>query len=437
MAGPETSTASRQAGASGELGGTGGASGLDLGAMARMASMRQAMFGVTAPPVRIARFVLLEALGAGGMGIVYAAHDPHLDRRIALKVVKPDAARGRKDEARLVREAQAMARLSHPNVVQIHEVGVWEERVYIAMELVPGRTLAAWLASGGHDWRAIVGAFIEAGRGLAAAHSVGIVHRDFKPENVLCGDDGRVRVTDFGLARGELETDRSAAEPDPADAVAGLAAASLTASGAVAGTPAYMAPELFLGQGATAASDQFSFCVALYHALHGLRPFAGGDRAALMAAVLAARRQEPERMRIPGQVHRALVRGLSTQSTERFPTMTALLAAIEPRRAGSAAGTAAASVLGALGLAAAGIAVYGGYGDSAPAPVVGSMEDLQACPRTDTYFMAGNRMSTYRVPRGCKTIHVRAWGGGGGGAMYPGVEAGTPRRRCGYDRSRS
>ena len=156
---------------------------------------------MTDEPLRIGRFVLEGPIGAGGMGIVYAARDPHLDRRIALKVVKPDAAAELRDQARLLREAQAMARLSHPNVVQIHEVGVWEGRVFIAMELVAGRTLAAWLATSERGWRDVVATYVAAGRGLAA----GIVHRDFKPENVLVGDDGRVRVTDFGLARGGPE----------------------------------------------------------------------------------------------------------------------------------------------------------------------------------------------------------------------------------------
>ena len=156
---------------------------LDLAARARLASLRATMFGANAEPTRIARFVLLEALGSGGMGVVYAAYDPRLDRRVALKLVHHDVAPGRAVEARLIREAQAMARLSHPNVVQIHEVGVWDGRIFIAMELVAGRTLAAWLAAGPRRWLDIVGVFCDAGRGLAAAHAAGIVHRDFKPES--------------------------------------------------------------------------------------------------------------------------------------------------------------------------------------------------------------------------------------------------------------
>ena len=155
---------------------------LDLAARVRLASLRGAMFGAAAEPPKIGRFVLQEALGAGGMGIVYAAHDPDLERRVALKLVRPDAAAAASSQARLLREAKSMARLSHPNVVQIHEVGVWEGRVFIAMELVPGRTLAAWLAAPRRSWREIVAVFVAAGRGLAAAHEVGVVHRDFKPK---------------------------------------------------------------------------------------------------------------------------------------------------------------------------------------------------------------------------------------------------------------
>lgn len=379
---------------------------LDLAAQTRMARLRQAMFGVTAGPIRIGRFILLETLGAGGMGIVYAAHDPQLDRRIALKLVKPDVGRTAKDEARLIREAQSMARLSHPNVVQIHEIGVWEERVFIAMELVRGRTLAAWLATPGRSWREIVAIFLEAGRGLAAAHRVGVVHRDFKPENVLCGDDGRVRVTDFGLARGSPTTARDEAPDGPQEvhAGAGLAPATTTTTHTIAGTPAYMAPEVFLGEAATAASDQFSFCVALYQALHGVPPFAGDDRAGLMRAVIAGERQEPPRMRIPRRIHRALVRGLARTPAERFPTMEALLAALEP-------GLRLRDwiVRSALGLVTLGL--------------VGSAMLLLSrpvCASSITRFDTSNSKQPYRVPSGCSRIHVQVWGAGGGGAMPPG-----------------
>ena len=168
-----------------------------------MVSLRQEMFGVSRTPPSVDRFLLDEKLGAGGMGIVYAARDPRLERKIALKLVRVEREFGPKGEARLLREARSMARLAHPNVVQIYEAGEWEGRVFIAMELVRGRTLAAWLAQSPRKWQEVIVVFRMAGRGLAAAHAAGVVHRDFKPENVLIGDDGHARGTDFGLAIGQ------------------------------------------------------------------------------------------------------------------------------------------------------------------------------------------------------------------------------------------
>ncbi len=305
---------------------------LDLAARSRMASLRNAMFGVSSEPARVDRFIILETLGTGGMGVVHAAHDPRLGRRIALKLVRPEAAAGAAIETRLLREAQAMARLSHPNVVQIHEVGAWNGRVFIAMELVAGQSLAAWLTARARGWREIVGVFLEAGRGLAAAHAVGMVHRDFKPENVLVGDDGRVRVTDFGLARGERTRPESGETwREPGGPLASIVADETVETAGFAGTPRYMSPEQFRGEAATPASDQFSFCVALYQALHGVHPFAGEDREALAQAVLAGKLREPPRIRIPRAIHRALVRGLSHDPGARFSRMPELLAAIEPR----------------------------------------------------------------------------------------------------------
>ena len=303
----------------------------DLSMRTRLASLRARMFGVPAEPTRVGRFVLLSTLGVGGMGVVHAAYDPRLDRRIALKLVNREAATGVAIEARLIREAQAMARLSHPNVVQIHEVGVWDGRIFIAMELVAGRTLAAWLAAEERSWRDILAVFSDAGRGLAAAHAAGIVHRDFKPENVLVGDDGRARVTDFGLARGvhsDAHVDETWREPD--DPLAGMTGPR-TVTGAIAGTPAYMSPEQFLGEPATASGDQFSFCVALHHALHRAAPFPGRERHELADAVIHGRRIEPPRIRCPRRVHRALVRALARDPTRRFPDMQSLLTAIAPR----------------------------------------------------------------------------------------------------------
>src|SRR4051812_2276426 len=146
----------------------------------------------------VGRYLVLGRLGAGAMGVVYLAYDPELDRKLAVKVLRPGATI---DEARLVREGRALAKVQHPNVIAVHDVGTFSDGVFVAMELVDGATLADWLEERQPDWRAIVDVFVQAGRGLAAAHAAGLVHRDFKPANVLIGADGRVRVGDFGLAR--------------------------------------------------------------------------------------------------------------------------------------------------------------------------------------------------------------------------------------------
>nr|WP_276604616.1 serine/threonine-protein kinase [Nannocystis sp. RBIL2] len=300
-----------------------------------MASLRAELFGVSVEPERVDRFVVLEKLGVGGMGEVRAAFDPRLNRRIALKLVKHDVtAPARHGEARLLREAQVMARLSHPNVVQIHEVGLWEGRVFIAMELVVGCSLKAWLEAKPREWREIVRVFVEAGRGLAAAHAVGIVHRDFKPANVLLGDDDRVRVTDFGLARGTVDGEIASTEPDAKDPLVALAGASPTLAGTRAGTPGYMSPEQILGGTATAASDQFSFCVALYEAFYRERPFCGSQASmsppAYLDAMLSAPLRAPPRSRVPQRIFRVLARGLRRDPAERYPNIQALLADLAP-----------------------------------------------------------------------------------------------------------
>ena len=162
-----------------------------------------------APGERMGRHVVMERLGGGGMGVVYSAYDPKLDRRVALKLLRPDATGSAEAQRQLLREAQTLARLAHPNVVNVHDVGEHEGRVFVEMELVAGATLAEWLGAEAREWRQILDVFVQAGRGLAAAHAVGIVHRDFKPDNVLVGRDGSVRVTDFGLARAQRRSPRA------------------------------------------------------------------------------------------------------------------------------------------------------------------------------------------------------------------------------------
>ncbi|MFZ6180451.1 protein kinase domain-containing protein [Nannocystis pusilla] len=275
---------------------------------------------------RIGRYVVLERLGAGGMGVVYAAYDPQLGRRVALKSIAPHIAADPLARARMLREAQAMALLAHPNVAAIHDAGVQDDRVWLAMELVDGESLVAWLAAGPRGWREVVAMFAAAGEGLAAAHAAGLVHRDFKPDNVLVGRDGRARVVDFGLARGEtedgaVEAHGSAGETAPVRA--------LTGPGATPGTPRYMAPEQWLGEVVDARSDAFAFCVALWEALYGEHPFPTSSPAALAEAVLHEQVRPPRAgARVPAFVHRALRRGLAREPARRFATMAELLAAL-------------------------------------------------------------------------------------------------------------
>jgi tetratricopeptide (TPR) repeat protein len=278
-------------------------------------------------PTQIGRFRVDERLGGGGMGVVWAAWDPELARKVAIKVLRPDleGAAGTVGHARLLREAQAMARINHPHVIAVHEVGSLGAQVFIAMEFVEGTTLGGWLSATKRTWREILAAFLDAGAGVAAAHAAGVVHRDFKPDNVLVGDDGRVRVVDFGLARSAAEAvladDAAPPRPEPEGA--------LTRTGALMGTPAYMSPEQWLGRPADARSDQFSFCVALFEALYGSRPFRATTIPDLARAVttgpIAGAAGD---IRLPRWVDAALRRGLSRDPSERFPAMADLLAAL-------------------------------------------------------------------------------------------------------------
>ncbi|HET6583005.1 MAG TPA: serine/threonine-protein kinase, partial [Nannocystaceae bacterium] len=222
----------------------------------------------------LGRYVVLERIGSGGMGVVYAAYDPQLDRKVALKLLH---AREERDgdsggRARVLREAQAMARLSHPNVVAVHDVGVVDDTLFVAMEFVEGVTLGHFIAAGSRRWNEVLDVFEPAGRGLAAAHAAGLVHRDFKPDNVMIGNDGRVRVMDFGLARAAAEITTESSEGSGGSIVELSGVDRLTRTGALVGTPAYMAPELLAGGNADARSDQFAFCVALHRALYGTAP---------------------------------------------------------------------------------------------------------------------------------------------------------------------
>ncbi|MCA9718412.1 MAG: serine/threonine protein kinase [Myxococcales bacterium] len=299
---------------------------LDPFARAMEARLRRRMFESSCPQVKIGRFLVDMPIGQGGMGVVYAARDEQLDRTIALKLVHAESPPSDHAQLRLLREAQAMARLSHPNVVQVFEAGAHEDQVFIAMEYVRGETLDRWLRREARGWRETVAIFCQAGRGLAAAHKLGIVHRDFKPTNVLVGEDGRARVTDFGLARHV-----DVREPESAEPPRRVLDVALTLTDAEPGTPFYMSPEQFKRERVSERSDQFSFCVALYHALFGMRPFAGETRHALVAAVTSGALRTPPRGRVPWRVHNAVLRGLSLDPESRFPDMDTLLVELATR----------------------------------------------------------------------------------------------------------
>jgi eukaryotic-like serine/threonine-protein kinase len=274
----------------------------------------------------VGRYVVLRELGAGGMGVVYAAYDPELDRKVALKLVRSGNAGG-DGWTRLLREAQALAKLSHRNVVGIHDVGTMGEQVWLAMELVQGLTLREWLKQP-RPWGDVLGVMRKAGRELAAAHAGGLLHRDFKPENVMVDERGRVRVMDFGLACARpnavpLAADESTLEVVP---VVDTLALRVTQAGTLLGTPLYMAPEQFLGRELTPAVDQFSLCVTLWEGLHGVRPFAGTTLDELVDNMLAGRLQEPTKgQKVPRWLRRVCERGLAVEPEQRWPSMEALL----------------------------------------------------------------------------------------------------------------
>jgi serine/threonine protein kinase/tetratricopeptide (TPR) repeat protein len=367
----------------------------------------------------IGRYVVLGLVGRGGMGEVYAAYDPELDRKVAVKLlrVKPGAGvsltEGRQ---RTLREAQAIARLSHPNVVVVFDVGTFEEKVFIAMEFVEGHTAGFWAQSQNRTWQETLKVYLAAGHGLAAAHEKGLVHRDFKPDNVMVSRDGQVRVMDFGLARqaekpvavnggaggkmvaiaeGGVVTTQRLPVPlaEPGAPVAPLDGSTLvltsvsgdhrppefeasttamfdqrlTRTGAMMGTPAYMAPEQFRGRATDARSDQFAFCVALYEALYGERPFGGNTLMALTTNVVNGRiRETPSNADVPLWIRKILLRGLRVNADERFPSMDELLEALgkNPAVARRRWFVATSAMLLAVGL---GYGMRQGMADSKPA----------------------------------------------------------------------
>jgi tetratricopeptide (TPR) repeat protein/tRNA A-37 threonylcarbamoyl transferase component Bud32 len=320
---------------------------------------------LAAQPIRIDRYTVVRKLGVGGMGAVYLAHDEELDRPVALKVMHASAGEGSFGRARMLREAQALAKLSHPNVIHVYAVGSVDGRVFLAMEYFDGLTLRTWQKRQVRRWREVLAAYIQAGQGLAAAHAAGLVHRDFKPDNAMIDASGRVCVVDFGIARapatGEEEagtlqaavlSDSSRQSMSDSQMLSG----PLTEAGTLLGTPAYMAPEQLLRAPADARSDQFGFCVSLWEGLYGARPFSGRKVEELAPQVLSATLRPP-RGPVPAAVAAVLRRGLAVDPSARFPDMPALLAALTEAgqrgrrrlvRAAVAAAVGGAAVLGGM-----------------------------------------------------------------------------------------
>jgi tetratricopeptide (TPR) repeat protein/predicted Ser/Thr protein kinase len=283
-------------------------------------TVREKLFGRAKAVVRVGRFAILEELGRGGMGVVHAAFDRALDRKVAIKSILFSRASSDASRKRMVEEARAMAKLSHANVVHVYEVGEHDERVYIAMEFVEGPTLATWLETP-RSADTIVDVFTAAAEGLSAAHRAGVIHRDFKPDNVLLNARDVPKVADFGLAGVEsTETPQS------------WSAAGITKTGDCIGTPRYMSPEQHRGSAATPASDQFSFCVALFEALSGSHPFLTDSLDDFIPAMEANRIVAETERPLPRRVRRVLARGLRHEPTERHPNMAALLEALRASR---------------------------------------------------------------------------------------------------------
>ncbi len=354
---------------------------------------------------RFGRYQVVRWLGAGGMSVVYEAQDPELDRRVALKVLRRDLADAPGVQNRLVREAQALARLSAPNVVAIHDVGSADGRVFLTMELIDGQTLAAWLAEQPRALDEILDVLVQAGRGLAAAHAAGLVHRDVKPANILVGRDGRTRVSDFGLvaAAGAMPQARGLAPPEAAAATTRDRA---SATGLV-GTPAYMAPEQRAGDELDARADQFAFCRVALEALHAP----------------------------PARLRATLTRGLAVAPAARHADMTALLAAIEAATHPGRAARWAAPVVAILGIALAGAALSWRDGGTAPADdatLAGTWDPAQARAVTAAFAASGSPLAAdgaRRVVRGLDD-YASTWRALIGASPPADTTLAERRRRC-------
>jgi len=318
------------------------------------------------PGTLVGRYVVQRKIGQGGMGAVYHAFDPDLERKVALKLLAVRRGNLSRARERLQREAHVLARLSHPNVITVYDAGIYGDSIFIAMEFAAGVSLRRWLKQQHPSWRRIMSVMLQAGQGLAAAHGAGIIHRDFKPENIIVSTDERAWVLDFGLARASLEevsplpvplSDDSSPFP-PVNSVE-----PLTVEGVLMGTPGYIAPEQYRGEPVDARSDQFSFCVTLFEALYGCRPFSGKSHRELRDNILAGKVcQPPADSKVPARIHAALLRGLSADPRQRYPSLSELLQQLHerPRLVGYRRPLLAAALLLLLGV---GLFVWSGRPD--------------------------------------------------------------------------
>jgi tetratricopeptide (TPR) repeat protein/predicted Ser/Thr protein kinase len=371
---------------------------------------------------RLGRYLLLRVLGAGGMGVVFSAYDDELDRKVAIKVLGGRADDGTTGRARIRREAQALAKLSHPNIVQIYEVGEEDGQIYLVMELIDGDNLRDWRTLEERGWRAIVACWIDAGRGLAAAHRAGLIHRDFKPDNAIVGRDGRVRVVDFGLARSGEARDGSisassrvfhSSKSNNSNISGASDDTTLTVVGTLLGTPAYMSPEQHLREPVDHRADIFSFCVSLFEGLYGERPFAGRGKELAGAILRGEIRETPADSDVPQWVRRAVLRGVDPDPDRRWQDMESLLAAladdpaIRRRRVAGLAGVAiAAALIGGLvreaadeappdPCAEAGASIDGIWGDEEAAAIAATLRDTGLAHADATWSHAQVKIDSY------------------------------------------
>jgi len=363
-------------------------------------------------PTAVGRYRLVRLIGQGAFGAVYEAHDPHLDRRVAIKIV--DSVQCERDphaRARLIREAQALARLRHPNVVQIFDVGTFDgtdgKSVYIVMELLEGPTLHDWVEDERPSRQRVIEAYAAAARGLSAAHTLGVVHRDFKPSNVMFDLDGTVKVVDFGLARVASQAtvmNESTEKMPVVDADDPLSSEELqpaweTQVGTVVGTPRYMAPEQQRGETATPLADQFAWCVALWTALVGDAPYEGG----FVQLVIEKRLGVPRRpAKIPRRLYRVLARGLAADPLCRFASLDDLLRAF-----GATRDRRLRALVGVIGVgliaAASGLHHRGGHStattacvaDASRTPTVQLSPTVKSSAALKPAHMPSNEISSY------------------------------------------